>query len=248
MNAVITAGGLVGGDFARTIGTDVKALASLGGRTLLDLAIDAAREGGVERIAVVGGDAVRAHCARRVERVVEASSDGGKNALLALASWDAGPLLYMTSDLPFVTSNAVREFVERSSPFALTMPLADADAYDARFPDAPEHVVELGGERVANGNVFFISPAALAPLRKWAVRFFDARKSKLAMARMLGPGLLVRFLLRKLTIGAIERKAARGLGVAVSAIRGADPGICYDIDTLEEYMYAVEYLRKRARV
>jgi GTP:adenosylcobinamide-phosphate guanylyltransferase len=245
VNAVITAGGLVGGDFARTIGTDVKALAPLGGTTLLDLAIDAARGAGAQRIAVVGGDAVRAHCRGRVERTIDAASDGGENALRALASWETGPLLYMTSDLPFVRASAVREFVDRSAPFSLTMPLADADAYEARFPHAPEHIVELGGERVANGNVFFIAPAALAPLRHWAVRFFEARKSKLAMARMLGPALLLRFLLRKLTIGAIEGKAARGLGVSVAAIRGADPDICYDIDTLEEYTYASEHVSAR---
>ncbi|MGH7329722.1 MAG: NTP transferase domain-containing protein, partial [Polyangiaceae bacterium] len=246
VNAVITAGGLVGGDFARTIGTEVEALAPLGRTTLLERAIDAARGAGAEQIAVVGGDDVRDRCRACVERVIEASSDGGENALLALASWESGPLLYLTSDLPFITARAVREFLERSSPFALTMPLADADAYEARFPQAPEHVVELGGERVANGNIFFIAPAALAPLRHWAVRFFEARKNKLAMARMLGPSLLFRFLLRKLTIGAIERKAARGLGVSVAAIRGADPAVCYDVDTLEEYTYALEHLRKRA--
>ena len=242
---MITAGGLVGGDFAGTIGTEVKALAPLGGTTLLDLAIDAARGAGAERIAVVGGDAVRARCGGHIDRIIDASRDGGENALRALASWQTGPLLYMTSDLPFVTARAVREFVDRSAPFALTMPLADADAYEARFPHAPEHVVELGRERVANGNIFFIAPAALEPLRHWAVRFFQARKSKLAMARMLGPALLLRFLLRQLTIGAIERRAARGLGVSVSAIRGADPGICYDVDTLEEYTYALEHLRVR---
>lgn len=245
MNAVITAGGLIGGDFARSIGTDVKALAPLCGATLLDLAIDAARGAGAERIAVVGGDAVGARCRARVERVIEASEDGGINALRALSAWETGPLLYMTSDLPFVTAQAVRNFLERSAPFALTMPLADADAYEARFPHAPEHVVELGGERVANGNVFFIAPSALAPLRRWAVRFFNARKSKFAMARMLGPALLARYLLGKLTIGAIERKAARGLGVAVAAVRGADPEICFDVDTLDEYAYALEHLGSR---
>ncbi|MBV8583166.1 MAG: nucleotidyltransferase family protein, partial [Candidatus Eremiobacteraeota bacterium] len=184
MLAVITAGGLVSGDFARSIGTDVKALASLGGTTLLDRAIDAARDAGAERVAVIGGKEVRAHCERRVERVIDAAADGGENVLRALGAWDTGPLLYLTSDLPFVTGASVRRFAERSAPFALTMPLARADAYTARFPSAPEHVVELGGERVANGNVFFIAPIAIAPLRGWAAKFFAARKSKLAMARL----------------------------------------------------------------
>ena len=244
MNAVITAGGLVDGDFARTIGTEVKALASLGGSTLLERAVAAARGAGAERIAVIGGSAVRAQCEREVERVIDAAQDGGENVLRALGAWDTGPLLYLTSDLPFVTADAVRRFAERSAPFALTMPLASADAYESCFPQAPEHVVELGGERVANGNVFYVAPAAIAPLRIWATRFFAARKSKLGMARLLGPSLHARFLLGKLTIGAIERKAQQTLGLSVAAVRDADPEICFDVDSLEEFNYAQTHLSK----
>ncbi len=122
------------------------------------------------------------------------------------------------------------------------MPLAAHDAYIHRFPNAPEHVIELGGERVANGNVFFIAAHAITPVRSWATRFFAARKSKLGMARLLGPGLLLRFVLGKLTIGAIEAKAQRTLGLPVAAIRDSDPEVCYDVDTLEEYVYARDRL------
>ncbi|MBV8074122.1 MAG: NTP transferase domain-containing protein [Candidatus Eremiobacteraeota bacterium] len=238
MNAVITAGGVVDGEFARAIATSVKALAPLRGTTLLDLAVDAARGAGARGVAVVGGPAVRAHCRGKVEHLIDASEDGSENVRRALGAWPAEPLVYLTSDLPFVDSGAVAAFVARSAGYALTMPLASSQAYEARFPGAPEHIVTLGGERVANGNVFFIAPEARAPLLHFAGRFFEARKSKLRMAVLLGVPLLVRFALRRLTIEAIERKAQRTLGVPVAAIRDADPGICYDVDTLAEYCYA----------
>lgn len=230
------------GDFARTIGTKVKALAPLGGATLLDRVVVAARGAGATHIAVVGGAAVRAHCEQRVERVIDAALDGGENVLRALAAWDGGPLLYLTSDLPFINAESVRRFAQRSADFGLTMPLADADAYVARFPNAPEHVVALGGERVANGNVFFIGERAIVPLRGWATKFFGARKSKIGMARLLGPQLLLQYVLGRLTIASIERKARRTLGFPVAAIRDADPEICFDIDTLDEYRYAAAHL------
>jgi len=242
VNAVITAGGLVDGDFARALGTDVKALAQLGGSTMLDLAIDAARGAGVGKLAVIGGDAVRMHCRDRVDRVVDAAADGGENVLRALAAWEDAPLLYLTSDIPFVTAQAVKRFAQRSAGFGMTMPLAAHDAYVHCFPNAPEHVIKLGGERVANGNVFFIASEAIGPIRLWATRFFSARKSKLAMARLLGPGLLLRFVLGKLTIRAIEAKAENTLGFSVAAIRDSDPEICYDVDTYEEYVYARDLL------
>jgi hypothetical protein len=36
----------------------------------------------------------------------------------------------------------------------------------------------------------------------------------------------------------VEAYARRVLGIPVGAVRGADPGLCYDVDTLEEYRYA----------
>ena len=238
VNAVITAGGLVDGDFASRIGTDVKALAPLGQTTLLDLAIDAARGAGAQRIAVVGGEAVRERFDSKVDHIIDAAAEGSENVMRALAAWPSSPLLYLTSDLPFVSADGVRAFLDRSAQYCVTMPLAEAHAYERRFPDAPGHVVELGGERVANGNVFYLAPQAIEPVRRWATRFFDARKSKLRMAILLGIPLLLRFAARSLTIEAIERKAGRTLGVPVRAIRDADPGICYDVDTLAEYEYA----------
>ncbi|MGH7716190.1 MAG: hypothetical protein ACREML_09375, partial [Vulcanimicrobiaceae bacterium] len=203
-----------------------------------------ARGAGAANLAVIGGDAVRERCRSRVERVIDASDDGGENVLRALDAWNGAPLLYLTSDIPFVTAQAVRAFIERSVPYAVTMPLAAHEVYVRRFPSAPEHVVELGGERVANGNVFFIAPEAIVPLRSWATRFFAARKSKFGMARLLGPALLLRFMLGKLTIAAIERKAVRVLGLPVAALRNVDPELCYDVDTLDEYLYAREQLHE----
>jgi hypothetical protein len=94
--------------------------------------------------------------------------------------------------------------------------------------------------------VFFVAPEAIEPLRSWATRFFAARKSKVGMARLLGPALLLRFVLGKLTIDAIERKAIRTLGMQVAAVRDAAPELCYDVDTLPEYLYAREALQREA--
>jgi hypothetical protein len=58
------------------------------------------------------------------------------------------------------------------------------------------------------------------------------------MARLLGGALLLRYLLRQLRIADIEARAERVLGVRAAAIRDAAPGLCFDIDTLEDYRYA----------
>jgi CTP:molybdopterin cytidylyltransferase MocA len=239
MRAVITAGGLVDGAFAEAIGTRVKALAPFGARTLLDVVLGACAGAGIDGVAVIGDAEVRAHLgARDGIRIVEAALDGRENVLRALDAWPGERFVYLTSDMPFASAAGLRDLIARSSELALTMALADVDAYAARFPGAPEHSVALGGERVANGNAFVIAPEAVRPAHAFATKLFAARKSLPRLALLLGPALCWRFATKRLSISDLETYGSRRLGVQVAALRGCDPGLCYDVDTLEEYRYA----------
>ena len=238
MRAVITAGGLVDGDFAEAIGTRVKALATVGSRALLDVVLDACAGAGIGGVAVVGGAEVRTHLAGRDVRVIDAAVDGGTNVLRALDAWPGERFVYLTSDMPFANADGLRDLIARSSDFALTMALAAVQDYTARFPGGGEHSVALGGERVANGNAFVIAPAAVEPARTFATKLFDARKSLPRLALLLGPALCLRFAMKRLTIADLEAYGRRRLGVPVSALRDCDPGLCYDVDSLDDYRYA----------
>jgi CTP:molybdopterin cytidylyltransferase MocA len=239
-NAVITAGGRVEGAFARKIGTPVKALARVRGATLLERAIDSARAAGATRVAIVGGAEVRVAAAHRVERFIPEGSTGAENVLAALGAWpDDEPLLYLTSDMPYVDEPALRDFMGRVPPGALALPLAEALAYDRRFPGAPPHGVTLAGERVTNGGAFVIPPGTAHKIAAFATRFFDARKSLWSMGRLLGVALLAEFAMRRLTIARVENHALRVLGVSTLAIREAAPELAFDCDTLADYDYAL---------
>jgi CTP:molybdopterin cytidylyltransferase MocA len=238
VRAVITAGGTVDGEFANQIGTTIKALAPFASRTLLDTGLDACAGAGIGEVAVVGGAEVRAHLRGAGVRVIEAAADGGVNVLRALDAWPGERFIYLSSDLPFLAAGGLRDFIERSRPFAVSMALASEPRYRARFPDAPPHAVSLRGERVVNGSAFILAPEAVAPARALAVRLFDARKSLFALARLLGPALCARFVTRRLAVSDIEAFGARALRLPVAAVRDCDPGLCYDVDTVEDYRTA----------
>jgi GTP:adenosylcobinamide-phosphate guanylyltransferase len=241
MNAVITAGARVNGEFARRIGTTVKALARVKGRTLLAAGIEAARQSGVTRLAVVGGNEVREACAQSVDLIVEETENGAVNLQRALHAWgDEAPLLYMTSDMPFIGAAALHEFVEAVPAGALGLPVTACSEFERRFPEAPPYGIEIGNERVVNGGVFWIPAGAARVVETQAMRFFDARKSVPRMALLLGPVLSLQFALRRLTIAGLEKHARRRLGVPAVAIRGASPDLAYDIDTIDEYEYAAD--------
>ncbi len=238
-SVVITAGGTCDGDFARACGTTVKALAPFGRTTLLDRAVAAARASGAERIAVVGGDEVRAHLRRRVERVIPAGASGGDNVRLALGAWPGDRLVYLTSDLPFVTSDALADLVAKSDGCGATMALASDDAYRAAYPGAPAHSVRLGKERFANGSAFVFDPLVAERAVELAQRFFAARKSLVRMAFILGPALIARYALDRLTVADIEARAEREFGAPCRGIRDASPALCFDIDDTTDFRYAL---------
>jgi CTP:molybdopterin cytidylyltransferase MocA len=238
LRAVVTAGGRVDGTFAKEIGTPVKALAPFGGGVLLDVVLSAIAGAGIADVAVVGDPDVLARAGASA-RLVPAAHDGATNIARALDAWPNGDdLLFATSDLPFAAAADLRSFLDACAAYDLALPLAASTTYERAYPNAPPHVTELGGERVANGSVFFIRSSARAPLSAVAGQFFGARKSPFGMARLLGGALLLRYLLRQLRIADIEARAERVLGVRAAAIRDAAPGLCFDIDTLEDYRYA----------
>lgn len=239
MKAVITAGGRITGDYAREAGTTVKALVRVRGVTMLERVIDALRDVGATRIAVVGGEEVRAACSDRVEYVVDEARTGAENLVLALRAWpdDSDPLVYATSDMPYVDADAVGAFLSRVPQGHVALPLAEFEDFDARFPGAPPCGITLAGECVVNGDVFYVPGGLAAKVETIASRFFDARKNPWHMARLVSPRILVRFLFRRLGIGHIEAHAHRVLGIPAQAVRQCPPELAFDADTIDDYRY-----------
>jgi GTP:adenosylcobinamide-phosphate guanylyltransferase len=240
VKAVITAGGRIEGVFAQAAGTPVKALASISGTTMLVCVVEALRACGVTRLAVVGGAEVRAACGASVDRFVDESPSGSENLLRALRAWpeDGEPLLYATSDLPYVTAAAVSDFVRRVAPGTLAMGLVDFAAYEARFPGAPPAGITLAGKRVVNGGLFWIPPGSAERLSAVATRLFEARKRPWRMASLVSPLVLVRFLLGRLSVAHLEAIASRALGVPARAVNPCAPELAFDVDGIVEYRYA----------
>jgi GTP:adenosylcobinamide-phosphate guanylyltransferase len=240
MKAVITAGGRIDGSFAAAAGTRVKALAPIRGCTMLQRVMDALRSAGAERVAVVGGDEVRSACATQIERFVDESPSGSENMLRALRAWpqDGTPLLYATSDLPYVTAEAIRGFLAHVQPATLAVALAEYEDFTLRFPDACGFGITLAGERVVNGGLFSIPDGGAEKVAAIAKRFFDARKRPWLMASLVSPLVLLRFLRRRLSIGNLEAMASRVLDMPAHAIRHCAPELAYDVDTGVEYEYA----------
>jgi GTP:adenosylcobinamide-phosphate guanylyltransferase len=243
MYAVITAGGPIDGQYAARAGTTLKALAPVRGRTMIARTIDALRACNIDRIAVVGNSAVADACApaARVKMVPDAGT-GAANVLGALDAWaDDDGLLYLTCDMPYIDAPSLRWFLDRIEPARLSMPLCDHAAFVRRFPGAPPFGITLAGERVVNAGVFYFPAGSRARVRTLGTTMFEARKAPWKMASIAGPLVLLRFLLGRASVNALEARASRVLAIPVAALRDAPPELAFDADTATDYAYALEH-------
>jgi GTP:adenosylcobinamide-phosphate guanylyltransferase len=250
VHAILPAGGRIAGGFADAAGVTIKTLIrGSDGQTLLARIIEALRKSGrVERIAVVGthDDPGLRAAAARADTLLPEGDSGPDNIFRALDWLRAGsdsPLpqrvLIVTTDLPFVTPDAIADLIDRCSPEAdICVPVIERDEFERRFPGSINEWVRLRDGQWTIGGAFLVRPDALLRSRVQIDRAFAARKSQLAMARLLGPIFIARFLTRRLGVADIEARCARILGCRGQAVRSAAPELAFDIDTVDDWRYA----------
>ena len=249
IDAILPAGGRIEGEFARRAGTDIKALIRLNGETLLHRTVQTLRETGrVRRIVVIGPEAVQ-------QEAREAGADGtiaegatGTENIYRGAEWlqtqnpAASRILIAATDLPFLTAGALTEYFAACPPDAdVTVPVITQAAFEAEYPGSGSVFVPLRPEPVTTGCVFLLNAEVLTALRPRLEQFFASRKSQIGMARLLGAGFVVRYLLHRLTISDIEAQCRRLLHCKGVAVPGSPPELAFDIDLPAEFEYALAH-------
>lgn len=247
IDAVLPAGGRIEGGRA---GMEVKALLPIGGVPLLTRTLLALRATGrAGRIAVIGPPEVAPHAASLADVVLPESDSGAANILRGL-DWvqamnggAAARLLVLTTDLPFLTPEAIGGFLEACPPDRdICVPVLERKALRARFPRYGGRTVPLRDGAWAIGCAFLVDPEAVTRNQQLIERVFAARRSQLGMARLLGPLFILRFLTRRLTLPEIEAKCLEMLGCTGAAVRGCAPELGFDIDYPADYAYAQQAL------
>jgi GTP:adenosylcobinamide-phosphate guanylyltransferase len=243
-DAVVLAAGRLPASWAAREGTDIKALLQVGGRTLLARVLGALRAcPQVGRVAVAGPDELLAHsdAAAAHLRVPQAGS-GPDNLWASIeALKPEGPVVCCASDLVHLSGPAVSEFLSKVPEGAeIAYAFSLAEAYARRYPGLKHMRVRLHGGVYTGGSVQLIDAEAVRRNMLLLNRVFAARKSKLAMAGVLGPVFLLRFALGRMSIEEIEAQARRLTGCAARGVLCDDPGLAFDIDEPEHLQWARE--------
>jgi hypothetical protein len=248
---VLPAGGRISGAFAARAGTTVKALISLGGRSVLAATVQRLRDTGrVGRIVAVGPPEVIEEARRAgVDAALTDTGHGAANIRVGL-EWlrdncekRAERVLVMTTDLPLATPAAICGFLDAVPAEAdIAVPAIERHEFAARFPDLRETYVVLADGEWMIGCTVLMRPERI--LARWGLvrRAFDSRKNMALMASLLGPVFVLRLLFRRLTVPQVERRCCQMLRCNARAVYGCAPELGFDIDKPHDYEYAAKHL------
>lgn len=244
LHAILTAGGMLPQALRRYSPSPVKALLNVGGRTLLELAAQAARDCGmVERIAAVGGEQVERSVPAGVEYVPEGYDviDNIHNAFVALGGLEHDYAV-ISPDLPFISGDGLAAFIAAAMVKAeLAFPVITAAHFKERFPGASNAFELLDGQRVTMGSAVFMTGRMLQANVPLGRDFYRYRKLPHKLAALLGWRVIWAYLTRSLRLSALEVRAGQLTGGRVCGIFVSDAGLAYDIDNRANYEYAVAH-------
>ena len=138
-DVLLPAGGRISGDYARAAGTEIKALISFGGVTVLERTIAALRATNrANRIAVIGPREIENHAATRAaDLFAEEGTSGPDNVFRGLEklgydSNNHARVLAVTTDLPFLSAAALLDFFTAADQFQdadICIPIVEQRAF-----------------------------------------------------------------------------------------------------------------------
>ncbi|MEZ8217264.1 MobA-like NTP transferase domain-containing protein [Candidatus Fervidibacteria bacterium JGI MDM2 SSWTFF-3-K9] len=254
VKAVVLAGGVA------TWANMPKALLTLNGKPIVLRIVNALLSlQQVKQIAVVGPNAVLEVLPESLIKV-EASSDLWANTKLGINALQPQPddyLLLCAADMPFVTEQSLREFLDAAI-------ASEADLVYLAVPMASFQRL-FGSEKVrrtcarlkegvlTGGNLLLLRARALSNIVTFADRAIQYRKSRWQLGKMAGWKILLKWVLSHLplvgqlflvSVDEIVKRGEELLGCKCKAIIAELPELAFDIDEPEDYEFAQRVVGK----
>lgn len=239
---IILAAGSCPEDLQHHTGIRLTADLRLGDRSFVDRVVDAFKEAEFEHIAVVG---------TRVSGC-EYVPDQGSYFLNLKAGLEAAPDNYTKvvspCDLPFLRSQEITEFMSKVYGSQLDCAVVPVQSCHEAFPGLARTALTVKEGEFTFGNIVagddWVWKNYALPI---VDRAYRARKSIARLALLMGAITSARYLLAKrnpnaLSIQQLEWRAYRKIKVPVRAVIGDWPGMGTDIDTLDHYKKARQYV------
>lgn len=208
-----------------------KSLVPIAGRTMLERVVTALRAAGIARVAVATNAAEVADLARQLGcEVLPAATGPSASVAGGLAALGA-PLLVTTSDHALLRPEWVANFIAQTPAGAdVSVLLARRDAIEAAAPGSRRTYLRFADGEWSGCNLFLIATArGEKAIDTWKLVEAD-RKRPWRIAARLGPGVLVGYVLGRISLATAIRRLGRRIGVDAALVAARDGLAAVDVD------------------
>ncbi len=210
-------------------GVGHKALIEVAGQTLLARVVAAAQAAGAARIGVCTSHPEVAAAATTLEVIPAAATPS--TSVDQAARILGFPLLVTTSDHALLRPEWITRFLADIPADAhIAALLAQESVVRAAVPDTQRTYLAFRDGRYSGCNLFYLRDArALSAIALWR-RVESHRKQPWRIAALLGPGMLLRYALGRLTLDQAVGRLGRRAGLTAAAVRTPYGLAAVDVD------------------
>lgn len=235
-SALVLAGSRTSGDpVAAAEGLAAKALVSVGGVPMLARVVQALRDAGAAQVAVAASDPDVIKLAQDLGcSLVAAASGPSESAARGFADLGA-PMLLTTADHALLQSRWISDFIASCSARAdVSVLLARRDVVEAAVPHTQRTWLRFADGQWSGCNLFyFATPQAARAFALWQSVERD-RKRPWRIVWRLGPLLLLRYMLGRLSLAQAMAHLGRRAGLGVEAVASRHGLAAVDVDKPED--------------
>jgi GTP:adenosylcobinamide-phosphate guanylyltransferase len=229
-----------------------KAVMEMNGRPMLEYVV-AAVQGSkhIEDVAVVGlGSDLGMSFARPVHHIPD--QGGMISNTVAGLKWaqqnrpQGSHVFGLSADVPLLTTEMVDYLIEQCQPltYGVYYNFVTKETMEKRFPHSNRTYVKLKGALVAGGDIGMMQPQLAIDNAELLDTLSYARKHAWKIARIIGFGFLIKFLLRQVSMKDIEDTVLRVTGYTAKVVVNPYAEIAMDADKPHQVEMLREELKK----
>lgn len=215
-----------------------KALIPIAGKPMITYVVDAlARSQYVQHVVVISLDpAAGVQFSVPVEYVPDAgdilnNAEAGMNYVAAHYP-DADATIVSSSDIPTITPPIVDAFIEECfrTDHDMYYSIIERSVMESRFPGSLRSYIHVREGDFAGGDLILVRPGMALDQREMWRALSKARKSSLRQARLVGLGVFLKLITRRLSLEDGERRIGQVLNVRMHALPFPYAEVGMDVD------------------
>lgn len=233
VDAVILAGAPNDGQLQEANSEKWEATIPIHGKPMVNYVIEALQSSNrIANILVVGPLELKSVIPQQVP-LVEAGETLTENIFRAIEALEQkNKVLLVTSDIPFVHSEAIDDFIERCADLDgdVYYPLISKEANLQVYPETVRTYFTLKEGAFTGGNILLATPQAILNSRWIMDQVIFQRKKPWKIFKLLGSLFILKFVTKQLSLQEIEQRATKILGYTGVLIISPYPELGTDVD------------------